>query len=250
MSASEQAEWRNWVWAGGSGVALVSAVWLMSQMAVIELPVRSDIPDSARGGLEVGLARLDGRAADQVLSEEASMRDPAPLFLPSAWSASADVLPPEAWREPGATFRSFEPKLLFPETDLALSLQVEGDAPTRAADVFALEQSRRLFVGFGETGEAPPKVTERAAFVEVISAADGQRLIAEPLAEARPPGDAPWQPLEILLAVDRGGVVRPPVLVESSRVAAVDVYFQDYVLNVLHLGERLGPGFYRVGIGP
>jgi hypothetical protein len=219
-------------------------------MTVIELPVGRSIATASPGAPEIGLARLDGQAADQILSEEALMRDPAPLFLPSPWSASADVLPPEAWREPGTTFRSFEPKLLFPESDLSLSLQVGGAAPTRAAGVFALDRSRGLFVGFGETGETPPAVAERAAFVEVVAATDGQRLLAEALSDARPPGDAPWQPMEILLAVDRRGAVRPPILVESSGVAAVDGYFQDYILNVLHLGERLEPGFYRVGIGP
>ena len=56
--------------------------------------------------------------------------------------------------------------------------------------------------------------------------------------------------MEFLIAVDAMGLVGPPILTESSRVAAVDGYFQIYLVKTLHAGERLAPGFYRVCIGP
>ena len=77
----------------------------------------------------------------------------------------------------------------------------------------------------------------------------GAGLLAEPLADANPPaGD--WQPMEFLVAVDPMGLVGPPTLTESSRVAAVDGYFQNYLVKTLHAGQRLAPGFYRICIGP
>jgi hypothetical protein len=82
-----------------------------------------------------------------------------------------------------------------------------------------------------------------------MEARNGQRLLAQPLADANPPGAA-WQPLEFLVAVDAMGLVGPPILTESSRVAAVDGYFQNYLVKTLHAGQRLAPGFYRVCIGP
>ena len=56
--------------------------------------------------------------------------------------------------------------------------------------------------------------------------------------------------MEFLVAVDAMGLVGPPTLTESSRVAAVDGYFQNYLVKTLHAGQRLAPGFYRICIGP
>ena len=83
----------------------------------------------------------------------------------------------------------------------------------------------------------------------MVAAIDGQ-IMQESIIEQQPPEQGMWQPLEFLVAVDRAGVVRPPVLTESSRIAAVDQFFQEFLIKSLHIGERLAPGFYRVSIGP
>jgi hypothetical protein len=133
---------------------------------------------------------------------------------------------------------------------LKLNLPAPIDVPTRPADAFASEKPTRPFEGLGQKDEPPPILSPRGAFVRVTAAANGQSIIAEPLQDANPPNDAAWQPLEFLVAVDRVGVVRPPVLTESSSVAAVDGYFVEYLVNRLHIGERLSPGFYRISFGP
>lgn len=235
--------------AGGLGVT-AGLLFLARVPEVPGNPGESPVVVEEGSIAPVGLARLEGETADAVLNEETMMRDPTPLFLPTRWSASADALPLNSWQEPGVSFRGYPPKLKFDEAELELQIPAVVALPVRPADAFALARPRRPFLGFGQTDVAVAPLPRRAAFIEVSGAADGQRMIAEALAQAQPPGDAAWQPLEFLLAVDARGVIGPPVLTQSSQVAAVDRYFQEHITDTLHLGERLGPGFYRVGIGP
>jgi hypothetical protein len=101
----------------------------------------------------------------------------------------------------------------------------------------------------GQSDHPVSQLNARKAFIEILAAINGQRLLAQPLTNANPPGGA-WQPMEFLVAVDAMGLVGPPTLTESSRVAAVDGYFQNYLVKTLHAGQRLTPGFYRICIGP
>jgi len=241
---------KRWLWAGGAGVlaAAILAVLARAPSAVSVAGGEGGVRKQEEAA--VGIARFDGEAANEILEEEALLRDPLPLFLPSQWSASADVLRGDVWRDPQTSFQDFPPKLTFAEARLALPMPPVVAVPARAGEAFDVEQARRPFAGFGQSGAQVGALPERVAFLEVVSAGDGQRVISQPLTNAAPPGDLPWQPLEFLVAVDVKGVVGSPVLTESSTVAAVDGYFQDYVVKVLHLGERLDPGFYHVGIGP
>jgi len=104
-------------------------------------------------------------------------------------------------------------------------------------------------MGMGQLDATLPQLVARNAFIEILAANTGERLLAQPLADADPPATA-WQPMEFLVAVDPMGMVGPPILTDSSRVAAVDGYFQNYLVKSLHAGQRLAPGFYRVCIGP
>lgn len=198
----------------------------------------------------VGIEKLGENAGNALLREEAMLRDPTPLFLPTRWNAGETALSIEAGREPGSSFQGYPSKPQFPEVELTLAFPAPVAVPERTADAFAMEKATRPFRGFGEVARPVVPLAARAAFVEVSSAGDGRLLLAQPLTEAHPPGGVVWQPLEFLVAVEPSGVVRPPVLVESSRAGAVDGYFQDFLVNAFHIGERLAPGFYRVCIGP
>jgi hypothetical protein len=114
-----------------------------------------------------------------------------------------------------------------------------------------------LGLGRGETLVVP--LPPRGAFVEIVATRTGRRALSaqamtqvEKLAaDARPPGDRPWQPFEFLAAVDPAGLVGPLVIVEPrSGVEEVDRYFQDYLVQTVRVGERLKPGFYRISVGP
>ncbi|RFC46685.1 MAG: hypothetical protein DUW69_001634 [Verrucomicrobia bacterium] len=180
---------------------------------------------------------------------EAALTDPTPLFLPTEWNSGQNALPANTQREPGGSFQGYSAKLAFAETELNLNLPAAIKVPARPADALAAERSGQSFLGLGQSDHPVSQLNARKAFIEILAAINGQRLLAQPLTNANPPGGA-WQPMEFLVAVDAMGLVGPPTLTESSRVAAVDGYFQNYLVKTLHAGQRLTPGFYRICIGP
>jgi len=181
---------------------------------------------------------------------EAALTDPTPLFLPTEWNAGQNALPANTQREPGGSFQGYPAKLAFAETELKMSFPAAVALPDRPADALASDRSGLTFLGLGQTDRPVIQLIDRNAFIEILEASTGVRLLAQSLPEARPPGGVAWQPMEFLVAVDAMGLVGPPILTESSRVAAVDGYFQNYLVKSLHAGERLAPGFYRICIGP
>ena len=230
----------RWIFAAAGAAAVVLLVPLLFRAPEARLvkPLPT-VAGPAPGGVRlVSLKKND-----------AALTDPTPLFLPTEWNAGQNALPANTQREPGGSFQGYPAKLAFAENDLKLNLPAAVAVPRRPADALASDRSSQMVVELGRTDGEITQIVTRKAFVEILQAGDGERLLSQALPDAAPPGRA-WQPLEFLVAVDAAGLVGPPVLTESSRVAAVDGYFQNYLVKTLHAGQRLAPGFYRICIGP
>jgi hypothetical protein len=229
----------RWIFAAGGALVVLVACLLLFR---------------APGGRRVGTFQPLQPPADRVKlvslkRNEAALTDPTPLFLPTEWNAGQNALPANTQREPGGSFQGYPAKLAFAEAELKLQFPATVALPARPADALAADRAGQSFLGVGQADRPVIQLVERKGFIEIQAAASGQRLMAQSLTNAVPPGGA-WQPLEFLVAVDAMGLVGPPILTESSHVAAVDGYFQNYLVKTLHAGERLAPGFYRVCIGP
>ena len=229
----------RWIFAAVGAVAVLLLVPLLFRApqarAVKALPT---VAGSAPGGVRlVSLKKND-----------AALTDPTPLFLPTEWNAGQNALPANTQREPGGSFQGYPAKLAFAENDLKLNLPAPVSVPRRPADALTSDRSSQRVMELGRANQNISQLITRKAFMEIMQAGSGDRMLAQALPDAAPPGRA-WQPLEFLVAVDAAGLVGPPVLTESSRVAAVDGYFQNYLVKTLHAGQRLAPGFYRVSIG-
>ena len=228
--------------------------WILATAGALVVLVAVALLFRAPGGQRVGTFKPAPPATGAVrlvsLQEnEAALTDPTPLFLPTKWNAGENALPANTQREPGGSFQGYPAKLAFAETVLTLNFPADVSVPARPADAVASDRSGQSFLGLGQVDRPVGQLIARNGFIEILGAGNGQRMLAQPLADANPPGTA-WQPLEFLVAVDAMGLVGPPILTESSRVAAVDGYFQNYLVKTLHAGQRLAPGFYRVCIGP
>jgi len=236
-----------WTWTIAAVGASCCVVALLFLFRVPDAMLPKALPHQSIASAKVELAS----SGDAVLKEEAGLRDPTPLFLPTIWNAADDALAMNAPREPGGSFQNYPAKLTFPEAGLKIELPAAVAVPARAGDAFAIDKPDRPFAGFGEKDSKVIPLPLRGGYIEVTGAGDGEVKLTQALTEDRPTtGEGTWQPLEFVVAVDAVGIVRPPVLIESSRVPAVDSFFQEYLVKVLHIGERLGPGFYRVSIGP
>lgn len=198
----------------------------------------------------IGLARLSGSGGDSLLREQASLDDPTPLFLPTAWNTSQQPLPAGVRRQPGEIFHEFAAKLAFAEDSLSFDLAPPVPMPSRPADL-AEVTAQDAFLGFGQREVALTPLRARPAYVEVVSTKDGRRVLSQPLDGASLPDPrADWQPAEFLAAVNTAGLLEPPVLTVSSGVDAIDAYLQNYLARVFRVGERLRPGIYRIWVGP
>lgn len=233
----------TWLLAAGGSVLTVILLLNLFRTPEVSLARR---PQSRAALTKVELAWK----GDALLKEETGLRDPTPLFLPTRWNASEDALALNAPGEPGGAFPDYAPLWAFDPAELKLELPAPVEVPLRPADVLAIEKSDRPFAGFGQTDSSITPLPSRGGFIEVTAQGSGHVILRQPLPEEKAPVEGAWQPLEFLVAIDAAGIVRPPVLTESSRVAAVDSYFENYLVKTLHIGEQLAPGFYRISIGP
>jgi hypothetical protein len=243
MKASAGA-WKLWLFSTGGSVVVILLV-----VSLFRVPAGT--PGPAKGALANAVPRVELAAhEDELLIEEMALRDPTPLFLPTVWNAAEDALAMNAPREPGESFQDYAPFYTFSVNELNINFSNTSKVPVRPLDALALDSASGSLFGFGQIDGKIEPLRPRRGFLEVVSADDGQLLMRQPLTEGVPVDQGNWQPLEFLVAVNAAGVVGPPVLSESSRVGEVDSFFKEYLLKVLHIGERLAPGFYRISIGP
>ncbi len=204
-----------------------------------------------------GLAVADVRDSNAALREATRIHDLAPLFLPTELNAKLKDVPRP---EPGRGVFDVEPtRLSFPESGLRLGaalpavVALNGTPMGTATPLDALlaDGADSSLAGFGREKREVVPLPPRGGFLEVVAAGNGERVLAEVLpVEAAPATQKLWQPPQFLALVDPAGLVGPLRLTEGSRVEEVDRHFQDYLMHTYRLGERLGPGFYRITIGP
>lgn len=194
--------------------------------------------------------------ADEVLRQEAELRDLSPLFLPTSRNAAL----PEPKRESRRTILEEEhPRWSFGEADLHVGREfppvvtLGGKALEKAelADALSIEAAEAPLSGFGRRGAEISPIEGRGGFVEVVAARDGRRVLAERLPmSAAPPGGRAWAPMELLATVDAAGLTCPLVVTEGSRVEETDLHFRNYLAETFQIGAKLPPGYYRITVAP
>jgi len=214
----------------------------------------SAVQEGRKPQVPVQMARPTG--GDQILKDEALIRDLRPLFLPTEFNSTL----PEPRREPGRTILDEErARWNFAEGELALNRDLPAVAVLNrkaaeragAGDVLESSEVGLGATGFGRGRREVEAMAERGGFLEVTAVATGQRVLWEELpAGAGPGGGKPWEPMELFAAVDAAGLAAPLVVTEGSRVDEVDTHFRKFLAQGYRLGERLPPGFYRVVVGP
>jgi hypothetical protein len=189
--------------------------------------------------------------AGPLVREQIELFDQQPLSMPTAWNAGADALPATLQRQPGEVFGLYEPRLAFAAERLEPVFAPRSAAPqdSRAG----LRVLGPMAGGWGALGRLDRPVhalAVRDAGVEVRSFAGGEVVLEAALAEL--PAlvrEHDWAPLEFSVAVEPGGLVGVASLAVGSGVEEIDAFFGEYLVRQFRLGERLRPGFYRVGVG-
>lgn len=207
-----------------------------------------------RPKMSVNLAKLDD--SNKLLKEEAELRDMRPLFLPTDRNAAL----PEPRLESGKTFLDNETfKLTFTDTEAQVSRDLPpvallGGKPVEEAkptEALSPSENPLSLQGFGRTEAKVTAVPLRSAYLQVTAHKDGKSVLDEELpANARPPGNKAWAPIEFIATVDAAGLVGPLVETEGSRVEETNSHFKNYLARSFRIGDRLEPGFYRITVSP
>jgi hypothetical protein len=235
----------RWIWliAGTIAVAAALAVGLL-----VKLPPKQELPKARLGG-GLGVQRLE---SDKLLAEQVELHDPIALFLPVGRSSQPAGPTSVAELEPDLVLtRPFTGKLAYAEDSATVDFPARVPIPARPVDAIGLGDPELPFLGMGRTDRVIPAPPGRAAYIEVVAADTGKTVdsVSGPILEAKVPNAIEWQPFEMLVIVDRMGLVTPPTISRTSKVDGIDDFFRDYLEKGLHLGEKLGPGSYVVTIG-
>jgi len=235
-------------------VALVAGVSLVVGIVRLPAPPREG---AARAGAPASLNLERPNQRNQILSEEAQLFDPAPLFLPTSHNSSQVDDTAILRHEPGESFPMMPPRFAYSDNSFAITIPNPLPVPAQPLDVLNYGRTQTPYAQFGRAGLPEKPLPERMAQLEVVQVKTGRTVLALPL--ARPAGAPPealatadWEPLEFLVALDVTGLVGAPALVRGSGSAEVDVFFAGYLVKDLRIGARreLAAGFYFLRIGP
>jgi hypothetical protein len=238
----------------------VKAIALLASLALLAFffllaPPQPSTPAIQRNAAAaaVQLSRLDSATANQILREEAALRDPSPLFLPTPMNSSQAVSPRSILREPGDSFNRYSTKLVFPGGQLALQLPDPVTVPAKPADELGRIPWDRPFAGIGQSEQPRPQLEPREALLEVSKAGNGQIVLTKPLTGLSLPENIDWRPCEFIIQTDATGILGSAPLVQSSGSEAVDHAFTDYLehhwISAIQKA-RLPAGLYRIILGP
>ena len=196
----------------------------------------------------LGLTQIDSSLSKELLAEQLAAYDPAPLFIPSPMNSNEPTLPDEARSGASGPFAPIPPELTkeapmrFPPPVPIPKNPVDGLRLTERPDA-------PLALARGDTLVRPLK--DRLGQVEAVSTASGRVALVMDLpmpGDHLPEGD--WQPLELMGAVTRAGLVGELVVTTSSGSDEVDEYFRSHLKRNVRIGERLSQGFYAFRVGP
>jgi len=239
MAAPNKVSWRIWILAGvGAGVVMLAILALIRVPPPASNVPRTPVPVTTPAAT-LGLTLNSGKS-------DMSLLDPTPLFLPTEWNARPNAMAINALREP---FTDFSANYTFTDEAARVAFP-EAATPAKPVDALGIGPPEAPFLGIGRVDQNITPPPPRDALVEVVSLGDGREVLRQALQGVHPPGEVDLYWLEFLAVVAPTGLVGSPALTTSSGVEQVDSFYQNYLVKVLHVGERLAPGFYRIKVGP
>ena len=181
--------------------------------------------------------------------EAALFYDPTPMFLPTEWNSDQNSLPANVLRDPGQMFQDFQARLVFERDALSLNLPDAVVALQKPTDALSGVEDMARLSGLGARDVRIAPLARRSGYVEVVATATG-RLVYQTSLGMDESADGLWRPLELSGVISAAGVVGQLTVVGSTGGGELDQRIREHLLKSLHLGERLGPGFYRIFVGP
>lgn len=230
----------------------ITTVTVLAMLLLIRVPQAESLSPASLQSPKASLA-LQADLALRVTQLDAYLHDPEPLFLPTKVNSAYDVAPERKLQRPGESFGSVAPKMVFSSGALPLTMPAPVTLPETPAKELDHMGSERPFVGLGSRDLVPKSLASRRYCVEVSSMSNGLSVGRVDLAGVAEPLGAPWQPVQFMLLVNEYGQMTISGMLRSSGVARVDEVLSAILqreLAGLSLRMRIGPGLYRITVGP
>jgi hypothetical protein len=194
----------------------------------------------------LGLTQIRRDNVTELLIEQISAYNPAPLFIPSEMNSNAPELPPGIRPGELGPFTDIQSQYIrsspleFPERVKTPSSPVEGLRRTKLSDTWLV---------IGRADGAFKNDELRAARVEVVKLGSSKIALelVVPTPELLAAGD--WQPFEFMGAVTREGLAGDLVVTATSGSSEIDDNFRSLLRKNVLIGDRLSVGFYTFRIG-
>lgn len=206
---------------------------------------------SATEAVSLGTMPEEGGEDDQ-LRADLLFNDPTPLFLPTPFNSGQVDTMMTSERSSGTSFRSIEPKLIYPLENNRLDVPDVVAVPEdllRALDALEHPLTFDELARADHTGEALPS---RTGWLEVRAIESGTLIQSFELTE-RSTDVGLEQPIELLMMIENSGFwSAPPVInnLDSLGEGVADLENVSQLLGSLRLGAHLRPGIYRILLGP
>ena len=131
--------------------AVAAVAGALALVAALVLRAPSPKPASSVAGAGGRPAPIAFEPLSGATGDEALLRDPTPLFLPTRWNAAQGVRPDRALREPGEAFAGFGAKFVFGENQAELALPSVVVVPEHPAAAIRPSDWQAPFLGLGRT---------------------------------------------------------------------------------------------------
>lgn len=232
---------------------MVEVLWSVGALVVVAGVAGLRVPESVDIGRDgspstalVLTQRETGASSDTELSEQLAAYDPTPMFIPSEMS-SAPVIPYEAKPGAGGPFSALPPEMT--KTGV---LKFPPSVPLPADSVAGLRLTERADapLAMGRLDGAGQGLAARTGQIEAVSIDLNQASLKIDLPASLKVPVADWQPLELMGAVTRAGLVGELVVTASSGSEEIDEFFRSHLRKNVRIDARLRPGFYAFRVGP
>lgn len=228
-------------------VSAVVALAVVVTVAGLRLPDFERVPESKTVLPRVGLTQIGPDASAELLAEQLAAYDPTPMFLPSPMTGSDPGIKEEAQAGTGGPFAP-----LAPDLTKTGPLRFAAPVPVPAGPVEGLRLTERTeaALALGRMELVGEGLSIRAGQVEAIAVDTGRIVftLSMPAAPDMPRSD--WQPLELMGAITRAGLVGELVVISSSGSEEIDGFFRFHLAKNMRIDARLRPGVYAFRVGP
>lgn len=229
--------------AGGFGLHFLGLFWI--QVAV---PDPEPVPESVP--FVVFLSGQEG-AIDPSLAEQAALRDPATLFLPTRWNYAADINRVASLQEETELFSSYDARLTLPGVRLPTPQSV-GSVPT-FEDLIPVD-ARRDLRGFGRRDqllpESPPSPEQVDSPIRLVGEAvetfsSRRRVVMLQIGDVEPPSEGLFDPVVTGHQLIYGRLSGVAQLDQSSGFTDWDRHLLDRI-DAGQIEPSLEDGYWRI----